>query len=293
MNCVNLGIKCVNSIKPESDQKGLKLSFVCDHDFPCVLLDKKLIRQVLMILLFNSLKYTMEGLIELTISKKDDKLVIKVYDTGIGIDSCMLNKIFDPFSQQERKIKLLETGMGLNLHLCKQLIKLMNGSIVVSSVVHKSTTFILELPLIVQNPIDYLHQTEIDQSLSPIHQHPRRLLSRCMTFKHAQPTVLIVDDNATNVFVLSSFFKKLKVEYDSVYNGEKAVEAVTRKVYDVIFMDINMPVMNGIVATNKIRLFNEEQKRPKQAIYAVTAQKEEGVTLLIEVLNLMMCFISQ
>jgi two-component system, sensor histidine kinase len=204
-----------------------------------------------------------------------------VHDSGIGIESSIIDKIFDPFSQQDKKMRSVETGMGLNLHLCKKLMSLMNGTIEVSSAINKYTLFTLELPFIEKNTMMEDLQADAGFSASASHKN-LPTLPNFKTFVSYKLLVLIVDDNVTNVFVLSSFFNKLKVQYDTAYNGEKAVEAVTRKVYDIIFMDINMPVMNGIVATQKIRSFNREHDRPKQVIYAVTAQKEERVNLLIE-----------
>ena len=276
-----LGASFIKAIKPEADLKGLRLSFRCDAGMPSIMLDKKLLRQVIMILLFNSLKYTMEGFIELVFNKINDKLFIQVHDSGIGIEESIIEKIFDPFSQQDRKIKSNETGMGLNLHLCKRIMSLMNGTIEVSSIAHKYTLFILQLPFIEKGNLMEDLQAEVGMSVSMSHKN-LPTLPNFKTFVSSQLAVLIVDDNVTNVFVLSAFFQKLKVQFDTAYNGEKAVEAVTKKIYDIIFMDINMPVMNGIIATQKIRAYNKEHNRPKQAIYAVTAQKEDGITLMIE-----------
>ena len=143
-----LGNSCLLLIKEEAEMKGLKVSCSCDEDMPRLMIDKMLLKKILMILLLNSLKYTMSGFISIIISKKGDNVNIIVSDSGAGIDNNDVEKIFDPFSLSEKKQKSFDTGIGLNLYLCKQLARIMGGEIYATSMKNRVTSFIVTLPFI-------------------------------------------------------------------------------------------------------------------------------------------------
>jgi CheY-like chemotaxis protein len=199
------------------------------------------LRQIFSNLLSNAIKFTHEGGIRVEIKAQTEvntvTLSCSVEDTGIGIPHTQLDRLFKAFSQVDSSTTRQYGGTGLGLAICARLVEFMNGSISVTSQEGVGTRFHFSLKLAMGiNPASSAH---------PIMMDAEDGLS-CLK-------VLIVDDNAINRKLVATLLKRLGISYDESENGSEAVERVREGNYDVIFMDMLMPIMDGISATLAIR----------------------------------------
>ena len=185
-----------------------------------------------------------------------------VTDTGCGIAEDKLSYIFEAFSQADASFNRQHSGIGLGLALCQEYVQLMDGTITVTSVVNIGSRFHVLLPLTRRNA---------DVISSPILAAPPLTNE---THKNNNATVLIVEDNIVNQKLLSALVNKLGYKTDIVENGRAAVEYLSDKRVDLVFMDCQMPVMDGFEATREIR--NGNTLDPKVPIIAVTANVMSG-----------------
>ncbi len=237
------------------------LSFILDID-PAAgiyLGDPTRVRQVAYNFLSNALKFTKEGRVILSARLVDGGLEISVLDTGIGIASDRLDGVFDPFVQADASVNRNFGGTGLGLGISRDLAKLMGGSIRVESELGKGSTFtaFLQIPrlrdatetLRVVNDDEPVASQEIVQSLR----------------------VLAAEDNLVNQLVLRTLMEQFGITLTVVENGKLAVEAWESQIWDIILMDMQMPVMGGVEASRLIREQERATGRAKTPIIAVTA----------------------
>ncbi|MFD2099748.1 response regulator [Flagellimonas iocasae] len=235
----------ISIYRPNAEEKGLyiKLESTPESEH-YVKADVGKYGQILTNILRNSLKFTENGGIQVSIKEtaKEETLLIEINfkDSGIGIPKNKLKTIFDRFTQIDAGKAKRHEGSGLGLYITRRLVELFGGNITVESEVNVGTEFHLTLEL----PIS---EAKPDANLPS----PEQLdLSGCK--------VLIVDDNRVNVIVLKMSLEKLGIQSDSVCNGLQAVEAVAKNDYDLVFMDVHMPNMDGFQATEEIRKFNKD-----------------------------------
>lgn len=250
-----------------TQQKGLKLYTVIDDTIPDMLIgDIKRLRQIITILMNNALKYTEKGSIEMHafVSNKEpeDKIQIHfiVKDTGIGIPEDKQEIIFDSFTQVDMSVTRKYQGAGLGLAICKGLVEMMNGRIWLESMVGVGTEFHIILGFDVdKSPLvtDNITQGKNELSIKNL-------------------KVLIVEDNTLNQMVLKKILEKKHCSVDICNNGLEALNKLEQNKYDVILMDIQMPVMNGDEATKIIRDKSSKVLDHNVPIIAVTAHALEG-----------------
>jgi signal transduction histidine kinase/ActR/RegA family two-component response regulator len=230
-------------LHPIAKNKGLDLSYSIDQTLPeCVFSDPLRYKQILMNLANNAIKFTKKGSIHIAVNCHcDNEVAISVEDTGIGISENDQVKIFQDFEQVENTYVKTQEGTGLGLAITKKIIEAMQGSITVTSTENIGTTFQVILP--------FEKGDSLTKRTSYNSQNDKVVLRDI-------GKVLIAEDNNVNQIVISSFLKKLKIDHEIVENGELAVEKVKAHNYDLVLMDISMPVMNGFDATIKIREFN-------------------------------------
>src|SRR5579859_3780516 len=222
--------------------KGLALDLRIDAPDPAPLLigDAPRFRQVLLNFLYNAIKFTREGgvTIELSGRVQDDRchMRIAVTDTGIGIDEAHIAALFNRFTQADASVSRQFGGTGLGLAISKQIVEAMGGRIGVDSVVGKGSTFWLEVDL----------PTTADDALDVEPEARGAALDRPIRF-------LVVEDNAVNRELITILLSPFPIEIDTACDGAEAVEAVAAGRYDVILMDMQMPVMDGLTATRRIR----------------------------------------
>lgn len=225
--------------------------------------DSKHLGQIIRNLVNNALKFTKEGYIQVLaeeIDRYDDKVYIQftIRDTGIGIPKDKLNSIFSSFEQASNSISRQYGGTGLGLSICKKLIEMMNGQISVDSTQEQGTSFKFTIELTMEyNLMETLHNINID--IDELHNTMNNTLR-----------ILIVEDNEINQLVLSGLLKKLgNLEITCANNGALGVEKFKQQNFDLVFMDCQMPVMDGFAATRAIREY--EAHRKHTPIVAITA----------------------
>ncbi len=238
---------------------GKKLGFQVEVDDSAAGLwrgDGDRLRQILTNLVSNALKFTQAGEVVARFEAADAGGVrLSVSDTGIGIAEDAMASLFEKFTQADTSTTRRYGGTGLGLAICRELAVLMGGSISAVSEESKGSTFFAELPfergsaLAAQAPSD---ETDSDAET-------RRV------------KVLAAEDNLVNQTVLKAIVEPMDVELSMVGDGRAAVEAWQAGQFDLILMDIQMPVMDGIAATRMIRATEQAQGRPRTPIIAVTA----------------------
>jgi len=211
------------------------------------------IRQVVGNLLSNAVKFTPQGAVRAKVDvAKSGALRIAVTDSGIGIAAEKLPTLFEKFTQADNSATRRFGGTGLGLAICRELVQMMGGSINVESREGHGSTFIVELPL----------GRCAGADAAPA-AHPRD--------EQNNLRLLAAEDNATNQQVLAAVMESLGIDIDIVSDGAQAVEAWASCPYDLILMDIQMPVMDGICAAAEIRKREAETGRHKTPIVALTA----------------------
>lgn len=227
--------------------KDLTLSFHIDKNIPSLLEGDSLrISQILINLISNALKFTQKGYIFINIGikkQKDNNIVLSflVEDTGIGISKDNQNKIFDSFEQLENDIIKRAEGSGLGLMICKKLLKLMNGHIWVESIENKGSKFFFDIPL------KKSKKTKLSEK---IESNNKKLISSNKNI------ALLVEDNKINQKITETMLEKIGFFVEIANNGKEALKLTKEKKYDIIFMDLQMPYMNGYETTKEIRKLN-------------------------------------
>jgi signal transduction histidine kinase/DNA-binding response OmpR family regulator len=242
----------VEICEPHAREKAVSLTAELAPDLPCfVKTDAGRLRQVVLNLLTNAVKFTEHGRVVLrasSVAQGQDRAVlrIEVSDTGIGIPQDRLSKLFQSFSQADVSITRRFGGTGLGLAICKKLIERMGGTIGVESAVGAGSTFWFELPVATAAAAD------ADSNAKVSREEAHEALTIVQN-AGAPIRVLLVEDNATNQLVAKTALGKFGIHPDLAGNGLEAVEAVRRKDYDIVLMDVQMPEMDGIAATRTIR----------------------------------------
>jgi len=223
--------------------------------------DPTRVRQIISNLVSNALKFTPSGDVSIVLSCLDEGVVVSVADTGIGIPADKLSKLFGQFEQVDASTTRRFGGTGLGLSICHELCRLMGGRIVVDSVFGRGSTFTVHLPL---------------SKVSVAEPAPEPALLRQAGNKDADVgadalRVLAAEDNKINQLVLTTLLQQMGVAPTLVEDGALAVEAWRVGAFDLILMDMQMPVMDGLTAVRAIRAAEELTSRPRSPIIALTA----------------------
>jgi PAS domain S-box-containing protein len=251
-----------STLKFRAEEKGLKFTYTIQPGAHTHLSgDKIRIHQVLLNILSNAIKFTDAGEVSLHVREVASvnglaDVSFEVTDTGIGIASDMVDVIFDNFKQTSDDTTRLYGGTGLGLTISKQLTELMNGRIQVNSAVGKGSCFTVTLPL------KTLVADEKKQGSNRAEQAAKPSL--------ANVDVLVVEDNNFNKLLIKNILLGWKANVDMADNGQIAVDMLRNKHYDLVLMDIQMPVMDGYQATEAIR-HTLPAPKSKIPIIAVTA----------------------
>ncbi|MEM9675363.1 MAG: ATP-binding protein [Bacteroidota bacterium] len=257
------GIKAAQGIKATEKQVKLKLRW--DDDVPeLVVGDAVRLGQIINNLVSNAVKFTDKGQVKVEvelIEEKNDQLVIgfSVQDSGIGISPEQLEVIFDEFSQASSSTTRKYGGTGLGLAITRKLLELQGSEIKVTSEVGKGSIFSFELEF------SKSAKKQVKDRFNP------NLPNETYWGSLNGLRVLLVEDNTVNQYVAVRFMKKWQVILDIANHGGEALEMVKKQPYDVILMDLQMPVVDGYQATKNIREWEEEHKQVPVPIIALTA----------------------
>ncbi|MCQ2789801.1 MAG: ATP-binding protein [bacterium] len=242
-------------------KKGLNIVVDVDSKIPAVLIgDSSKLKQVLNNLVNNAIKFTPEGNITIKVkqlNKKDDKVRLQfiVQDTGIGISKENLSKVFESFTQADSSTTRKFGGTGLGLTICKSIVELMGGEIKVESKLNKGSTFKFDIEFEISDKKELKKETtdfKISKDL----------------FENSNLKILLAEDNLINQKLISTMFEKIGIECDIASNGEEAANKAAEGNYDIIFMDCQMPVLDGYKASQIIKSNPKSQNVP---IIALTA----------------------
>jgi two-component system, sensor histidine kinase len=247
----------VAAYQPLADKKDLSFHFEISED-ACGRYDgdSPRIRRILYSLADNAVKFTETGGVTMSVWREDDAVMFKVADTGIGIASQDIAHLFEGFYQADAGSTRRFGGAGLGLAICHQMTQLMGGFIEASSLPGEGSTFIVRLPL--------THAV-------PNQEAPPADRSDAGAEDAAEIRVLAAEDNHTNQLVLKTLLAQAGIVPTMVENGRQALEAWETQHWDVILMDIQMPIMDGVAATCAIREREQVTGRPRTPILAVTA----------------------
>jgi signal transduction histidine kinase/AmiR/NasT family two-component response regulator len=223
--------------------------------------DGERVRQVLHNLIGNAIKYTDTGGVRVAFDGSPDELVMMVTDTGPGIARERQAAIFERFSEPEAARRRGMGGAGFRLSITRGLARLMGGEISVRSEPGYGSTFTARLPLRVAAACEASCPERAEAADAPIAPTEERVHLR----------VLAAEDNPTNQLVLRTLLEQLGIVVDVVGNGEEAIAAWRAAAYDLVLMDIQMPVMDGLAATRAIRAEEAAEGRSRTPIIAVTA----------------------
>ena len=253
----------IGLLQTSADEKGNSLKLIYDDTIPTnVLGDKTRLYQILVNLLSNAIKFTRNGAIVLAISlkeKQNDRLSIsfEVSDTGIGIPEDKQACVFESFTQADANIRKKYGGAGLGLAITKDLLDLHQSKINLESTLGRGSKFSFT--------IDFKHfQSNFTYVKSPINYEGKR--------------ILLVDDNEVNRIIAQQFLNKYGLTIDFAVNGVEAINKVICNSYDLVFMDIQMPGINGFETTKIIRQTDGAYFRnlPIIALTASTLPNENG-----------------
>jgi len=219
--------------------------------------DPMRLRQIIFNLVSNACKFTQKGRVRLQVSRVDGDLVARVEDTGIGLTPEQLGELFKVFSQADSGTTRRFGGTGLGLCISQDLARMMGGEIAVASAPGCGSTFTLRAPLA------YLGDAKV--------RREPRSPAREAVAPSAALRVLAAEDNGVNRLVLQTLLEQIGFNTVMVENGAEALEAWRRSAWDLILMDVQMPVMDGLTATRLIRAEEARIGRTPTPIIAVTA----------------------
>jgi len=260
-------------LKFKADEKLIDLLLEIDPNVPeYVNVDSLRLNQILMNLLSNAIKFTDRGFVKLKLSvlqQHNDKVKLKftVEDTGIGIASDKMTKIFDSFEQAEEDTTSKYGGTGLGLTIVKKLVELKGGELTFSSQIGKGSVFNFI------NWFTIVHKPKQEKTIKP---------NGTALDSFQNISVLVAEDNLVNQFIISKILNGWNVNVEMVDNGRKVIDKLRQKHYDLILMDTHMPEMNGYQTAKNIRLDFDEPQRSIPIISlsaaALNHEQEEAIS---------------
>jgi len=264
-------VKQVFSIK--ASEQNISLNLNIDKSLPShINIDETRLRQILFNLIGNAVKFTSVGSVDIKIEieKEEEKsnLIISVIDTGIGIPENQIELIFEAFRQQEEQSTRKYGGTGLGLTITKRLVEMMGGEIEVKSTVGVGSCFKVKL-----------YDIEIVSGVVE-----EKIVPKKRNFSFKESNLLIVDDVEANLLIIKAYLNKYKeIKISFAENGQEAIDKVKEGDFDLVLMDIQMPLVDGFEATNYIR--NELNKKDLIIIASTAYAMNEETEKIKQVFN--------
>lgn len=235
-------------ISSEANKKGLKYSTYLPEQLPSAFYGADVqLREILINILNNAVKYTREGEVTLTVSCEDANadvtpIYFEVKDTGIGMKEEDINRIYDRFRKFDSMNNQGIEGNGLGMYIVKSLVTRLNGTIEIDSTYGKGTTIKITIPFIIldHTPMEKWNNSRQEQ----VKNHKKMLVDA---------RILVVDDNEVNLKLISGLLLRYGIHPDLAVSGEKAIEYLRTQSYDLVYVDHMMPEMDGVQTMQRIR----------------------------------------
>lgn len=247
--------KAADLLHAKADEKNISFVFTSEVSSPLILADAGKIQQIFMNLVQNAIKFTNQGQVQVHLSteKRLEVLYFKitVEDTGVGIHPVDLPHVFEPFFRASEQAQLVE-GTGIGLSMVRELTHLLDGEVGVTSTLGEGSKFWVTLP--VREPLETQNLTSRDDS---------RLREKA--------SALVAEDNRVNQIVMKDHLERVGFAVDVVNNGAEAVSQCRQSHYDVIFLDGQMPIMDGFTTAKAIRQLCESKNWPCPPLFGFTA----------------------
>ncbi len=257
----------ISMMSVPAHQKNLEFLFTFEAvENDVVICDEIRLRQIIINLISNAIKFTEHGSVRVNATKYDSGtntyLRIDVRDTGIGIEPENFNIVFERFKQVDTSVSRKYGGTGLGLAIAQKLAERMGGEITLESSPGLGSTFSFILPLRLVSSVNLVTENE-----KSIQKHADQVRARV----DATKKILMVEDYEGNIVVLSYILEELGCKYDIAKTGLQAVDLWERNYYDLVLMDIQMPEMDGFAATARIRELEQEKQQARTPIIGMTA----------------------
>lgn len=242
----------VKILDGRANEKQLSLNYTIEGQLPATIrTDSVRFQQVLTNLIGNAIKFTETGGIRIVARLQKDispvRFIVEIIDTGIGMSQETLDRIFDPFTQAESSITRRFGGTGLGLSISRQFVEVMGGELTVQSQIGKGSTFTVSLDPGPMENVELLNQTQLTV------QQIESVTTSTSPVQLPSAKVLLVDDGEENRKLIELVLKRAGLQVETAENGQLAVEKANQSDYDLIFMDMQMPVMDGYTATSTLR----------------------------------------
>ncbi len=255
--------RIVQSFRPQAEKKGLRLEWkMLTEKSLQFIADEIKIKQVITNLIGNAVKFTKEGSVRLILDYKEseNELSFKVEDTGIGINPDIVEKIFTPFSQANESIHTNFGGTGLGLSISQKILGAYGSRLEVSGEEGKGAIFSFKLKLQPTNKVEL-----------------EKTITNCDLRNLSHLKVLVADDVKSNLIIIGRYFKKWDIAYDTAKNGQEAIDLIFENDYDIVFLDIGMPILSGLDVAKMIRA-KEAGKYAKLPLLALTAYDKKDMS---------------
>ena len=251
----------IKMLETQAAKNKNTLELLIDESVPRTLvIDPSRLTQIVLNLIGNSCKFTKNGYIRLKVSRFHDSIRMVFSDTGIGIPAEQISQLFFPFKQLPNDFGIRNNGSGIGLAICHGLAEVMKGSLTVESQVGQGSDFIFTFPL------QTVQQVLPVKTKAPVivNTMPKNLMNR--PFR-----ILMAEDTFENIIIFKAFLKNQVCHIDTELDGLEAVKAFQKNSYDLVFMDLRMPRMNGFDAALNIRKWEKENRKNRTPIIAITA----------------------
>jgi PAS domain S-box-containing protein len=262
--------EAVTVLRGQAEKKGISLGYEAPEGLPeYVITDPVRFRQLLTNLIGNAIKFTEQGGVRVvartSTRQRRPQLIVEIIDTGIGIPDETLERIFDPFVQADTSITRRFGGTGLGLAISRRFVEALGGDLTVRSEMGKGSVFTFTIDT---GPLDGVRTVTLDQAT---HQLRRTRASHSLRGQLPAVRILVVDDGESNRKLISLVLSRAGAVIQCARHGKEAIEAVGRICFDLVLMDIQMPVMDGYTATRILR-----ERGLTMPIIALTADAMKG-----------------
>ena len=273
-------------MRVSAEAKGLELEVTVHDDLPAEAVgDPGRLRQIVTNLISNAIKFTEQGRIDVIMGAATGfanrlGLRIEVMDTGIGIPAEKQRSVFNAFVQADSSTSRRYGGTGLGLTICMKLAQMMGGRIELDSAPGRGSRFVLSVPLGVpraDTPFTHFGAQDVTDVDRAVDEPEETAEPPSTSPKLEQPSqfpgkrALVVDDHGVNRLLATKLLEQLSFEVAAAENGEKAIQAIRANSFDLVLMDIQMPVMNGWQATHHIRKWEQSNGKNRMPIIALSA----------------------